>query len=686
MPHEPGAHSAFRAARGWSRSFALLRWVLVVCVAGALFAPRAHAQISPGPLAKAHASLDGPLNCTKCHGGGKESMTARCLSCHTEIATLIDQNRGFHARIPKAECASCHPDHAGRDFELVKWPDGSARQFDHARAGYELEGKHASLTCEKCHTTSLRVSPIARMGPQRTKAGWTGLDASCASCHQDVHKGTLARNCQSCHTTSGWSPAPEFDHARTRYPLTGKHVAVTCEQCHATTGTGSEAKLAVAAFRPLPHNDCVSCHRDPHGGRLTGRCSSCHVTTSFTSIGGKGFSHDRTRFPLQGRHAAVECVLCHTDYPRRIDRPAFATCTTCHIDYHHGQATIAGRAADCSSCHSVSGFTPSTFTVAQHARTAYPLVGRHAAIACTSCHVRRVDRKGTTIDIVMRPVANRCESCHASNTHGTELASRGTGAACVTCHTPAGWKPSTFGIREHATLRFALTGRHAMADCASCHSAGRKDLPLFPATRSFGTARVAFHLDETTCDACHRDPHGGKYVAAGRTPPQGSCFACHDTRAFHPSVIDAKAHARFAFALEGAHRAAPCSACHAAMATTSSLGASLRFAPTRARPVVYTVSGAGATCAVCHQSPHGNQFAARPDGGRCQSCHDLRGWSPASRFVHDADGGFTLGAAHERLACDRCHTVAAGRRADLRTWRGVPRACEACHTSGVRRP
>ncbi|MGE5731947.1 MAG: hypothetical protein ACM37U_08405, partial [Gemmatimonas sp.] len=50
-------------------------------------ASTARAQISPGPLSAAHASLDGPLNCTKCHaGGGKQSMTNRCLSCHREIS------------------------------------------------------------------------------------------------------------------------------------------------------------------------------------------------------------------------------------------------------------------------------------------------------------------------------------------------------------------------------------------------------------------------------------------------------------------------------------------------------------------------------------------------------------------------------------------------------------------------
>ena len=185
-----------------------------------------------------------------------------------------------------------------------------------------------------------------------------------------------------------------------------------------------------------------------------------------------------------------------------------------------------------------------------------------------------------------------------------------------------------------------------------------------------------------TCDACHRDPHGGAYApAAAPAPAEGTCAACHDTRAFHPSTLGIDAHARFSFALDGAHRAAPCVACHAAM-RTASLGASLKRSPGPAKPVTYAIPGA--TCAGCHRSPHGSQFASRKDGGACQSCHDVNGWTPASRFVHDANGGFTLGAAHARLPCERCHTANAG-RGGVRTWRGVPRACEACHTHGGRR-
>lgn len=677
MRHD--AHGVGRLACA-ARAGRLLRAVLVCHMFAAgipAFVSGAGAQISPGPLSSAHASLDGPLNCSKCHGGGKESMTGRCVACHREIAWLTEQKRGFHGRAGRADCATCHPDHAGKDFALVKWPDGSAQRFDHARTGWALEDKHAHLACEKCHTDKLRTSPAATLAPKRTTPGWVGLETNCASCHEDVHKATLGRTCESCHTAAGWSPAPKFDHAQSQYPLTGKHADVACEKCHTTAERrAGGAKPAVALFKPLAHGDCATCHRDPHAGRLRGACSSCHVTTSFSSVEGRTFSHDRTRYALRGRHASVSCVGCHTGYPARIDQPQFATCAGCHADPHRGQATLRGAAVDCAACHTVAGYTPSTFTVAQHAQTAYPLEGRHATASCAGCH-SRAGARGTR-EVVMRPAAARCESCHADQ-HGGQLAGLSAGGACATCHTPSGWKPSTFGARDHAALRVPLTGRHAAIDCASCHSASRRGLPAFPATRTLGNARVALHLDETTCDACHRDPHAGRYAAAA-TASQ-SCASCHDTRTFRPSTIDAEAHSRFAFALEGAHRAAPCIACHTTM-KSATLGASLKLAPAPAKPVSYAIPGA--SCAGCHGTPHGTQFAARPDSGACQSCHDLNGWSPASRFVHEANSGFVLGAAHARVPCARCHVTSAGAAAGgaARTWHGVPRTCESCHRNG----
>ena len=143
---------------------------------GATVAP---AQISPGPLAQPHASLEGSLKCSQCHAGKKEEMPKACLACHKEIAALAQQNRGFHTRDRITECASCHPDHAGRDFAMVSWPGGGpAERFDHRRAGWGLEQSHATAKCSACHAPKYRVSSVVALAPSRG-GHWTGLETRC---------------------------------------------------------------------------------------------------------------------------------------------------------------------------------------------------------------------------------------------------------------------------------------------------------------------------------------------------------------------------------------------------------------------------------------------------------------------------------------------------------------------------
>ncbi|HEY6061591.1 MAG TPA: cytochrome c3 family protein, partial [Gemmatimonadales bacterium] len=180
-----------------------LAWVSALLLAAPL-----QAQINPGPLAKPHAQLEGALRCVNCHGGGsKEQMTVRCLECHKEIASLRQQNRGYHARVQPQPCSSCHPDHAGRDFALIAWPERDAARFDHTLAGWPLEGRHATIKCADCHKAAFRTGAAAALSPQPAAApGWVGLETTCTSCHRDVHRRSLGQNCVSCHDTEHWSP------------------------------------------------------------------------------------------------------------------------------------------------------------------------------------------------------------------------------------------------------------------------------------------------------------------------------------------------------------------------------------------------------------------------------------------------------------------------------------------------
>jgi hypothetical protein len=524
------------------------------------------AQISPGKLARAHRELEGSLRCTKCHAGGRDALRANCLACHGDVAWLIQRRRGFHAAPGRGDCASCHPDHAGEDFALIVWPGGSEAGFDHRQAGWPLAGRHARIRCAECHAVKFRVSPAAAQFERRAGAGWTGLETRCTACHEDPHRGALAARCETCHDVERWSSTPGFDHARTRYPLTGRHRDVACDACHATPRLSLRKDArgrTVPQYRPLPFGECSACHADPHAGRLGTGCARCHLTTGFGTPNARGFDHDRTPYPLRGAHVQTACDRCHDFSGRpgaRRSPPAFAACTDCHRDPHAGTATLAGKVVACDACHDLRAFTPATFTVARHATTRYPLEGAHARARCEACH----GRQGTTV--VMRPAAVRC-------------------------------------------------------------------------------------ID------CHRDPHGG--------PPGRDCAPCHDVQAMRPSTVDVAAHARFAFVLEGAHRAVPCAGCHATMSSARRGGtATISFTASR-------------TCVGCHTTPHGTQFNARPDRGACAACHDAGAWRPAARFDHERDAAFSLAGGHARVPCASCHP-SGGRGVD-RVYRPVSAKCESCH-------
>lgn len=646
------------------------------------FAPgRLAGQISPGPLARAHHALEGALKCTECHAGGKKALSSQCTNCHRDIAWLADRRLGFHGREARGgECASCHPDHAGEGFALVQWPEGSPERFAHGRTGWELEGSHREVPCTKCHAEQFRISPAARLSARKAPGGWIGLDRACASCHTDVHRGALGSDCTKCHDAGKWKMTPGFDHSRTRYPLDGEHTTVACDKCHLDARVATQRDSTghlIPVFRPLPHDQCSDCHRDPHAGRLGPECARCHTTRGFSTIERDRFDHDRTRYPLRGRHVSVACAGCHDFRKPEGKKPPFATCTACHADAHGGTATLAGKVVDCAACHSVDGFMPATFTAAQHQATRYPLDGKHRTARCSACHGKEsgtaASRWGTS-RIVIRPAFAACRSCHGED-HGSQLAGRTGGGDCADCHAVAGWTPSRFDRAAHAKLRLPLDGRHGEIPCSACHAANRPGLPPVTLTAAtLGRAKVVLQVSEIECSSCHLDPHRGRFASAGPQGKAWGCPACHTAAAFRPSTVDVAAHANYGFPLGGAHRAVPCLVCHKEMKAAGGKRSSLVAGGATIAPETFDASG---VCADCHQNPHGDQFARERGGARCDRCHGDDAFAPASRFDHDRDASFALKGAHEKVPCGRCH--AAGPAGTGPIYRPVSGRCESCH-------
>jgi hypothetical protein len=265
-----------------------------------------HLKASGYALLDKHANLA----CDSCHRGGdlKAELPRECGGCHATA--------DVHAGRFGPACEDCH----GQDA----WKVAS---FDHEkRAKFALRGAHASLDCHACHTGVLKQQQVAK---------------ECAGCHavDDVHQGSLGRDCQHCHNETRWRDEVKFDHDLTRFPLVGLHVGVPCEECHATR-----------AFREAPH-ECVSCHRakDVHKENLGGECGSCHNPNGWSYW---QFDHAaKTHFPLTGAHERLGCRDCHR-MPEHESGTA-SECVSCHQidDVHEGQF---GR--DCGRCHGTRAF------------------------------------------------------------------------------------------------------------------------------------------------------------------------------------------------------------------------------------------------------------------------------------------------------------------------------------------
>jgi hypothetical protein len=188
-------------------------------------------------LEGAHAKLD----CHACHTGVAkvQKLGIDCASCHR-----ADEPHG--GSLGK-QCEQCHTQSNWKDV-----------RFDHDMSGFPLLGLHVAVTCGQCHTT------------QRFKE----TPHECVDCHAkvDIHKGSLGKECGTCHTPNGWKMW-EFDHAqRTRFPLTGSHAKVGCRECHIKPQNVRKPSMV-----------CGTCHAgdDVHAGRFGAQCQECHNTTTF---------------------------------------------------------------------------------------------------------------------------------------------------------------------------------------------------------------------------------------------------------------------------------------------------------------------------------------------------------------------------------------------------------------------
>lgn len=180
-------------------------------------------------------------------------------------------------------------------------------------------------------------------GKPASKASTMGsVPNSCGSCHtvDDSHAGQFADDCLQCHSQQTWRQMTRFDHDLTTFPLIGLHATVACGACH-SSNRFHEAK-----------SGCADCHgdNDVHEGALGNACGTCHNSNDWLMT---TFDHDlHTRFSLDGSHARLNCVDCHSEAAKSAADVA-SSCGGCHVmnDAHEGQFGL-----QCEQCHSTTSF------------------------------------------------------------------------------------------------------------------------------------------------------------------------------------------------------------------------------------------------------------------------------------------------------------------------------------------
>jgi len=412
--------------------------------------------VNPGPLASVHAKLE--ATCNACHTPfSRQTQNALCLSCHKPIASDLEAHSHFHglgAEVSRSQCRRCHTDHQGRDADILFF---DPELFDHGLTQFPLTGGHLGLGCQSCHPAKAKfrdapTSCSACHGKDDPHNGQLGNDCArchgtanwrkttttfdhdktkfplsgahakieCRSCHagkkyaqlplacigchnaDDVHNGSLGAKCQNCHATDGWKSIT-FDHDKTAFPLHGAHKTVACTGCHSPDPTKDKLPLT-----------CVGCHQkdDVHKGSFGANCTTCHNERDWKHA--NNFDHDKTRFPLVGRHRPVSCADCHKN---KDFKAAPLLCQQCHEDtFHKGRL-----GADCASCHSPKGWLSWHFD--HDAQTRFPLTGAHHGLDCHACHSQPVSGK-PVLDTV-------CGTCHRKD----DVHRGSFGQNCDKCHT-----------------------------------------------------------------------------------------------------------------------------------------------------------------------------------------------------------------------------------------------------------
>ncbi len=314
-------------------------------------------------------------------------------------------------------------------------------------------------------------------------------------------------------------------------------------------------------------------------------------------------AHDKTNFPLIGKHRTVACSECHRE-GMLAGTPT--DCEACHWYRKQDDRYRLQLGIHCADCHSPAEWKKIQTGSWEHTRdTGYALIGSHKFVDCFQCHQGSAftGQRADCIDCHRKDYDEVDEPDHKLSQFPVD---------CQMCHNMHAWEGAKF---THSY--FLLKGMHKTAACSACHKNNiYEGLP---------SECVDCHLDEynkttnpnhkqagysTDCEKCHGD---------NALAWQGAAF---DHDAFWP--------------LRGAHKGLDCIDCHAKG---------------------YNISS---KCVSCHLDDYNN--TKEPNHRKagfstdCEYCHlrDATTWSQTN-FDHRFP---IFSGKHTGLSCSECHTTA----------------------------
>lgn len=211
-------------------------------------------------------------------------------------------------------------------------------------------------------------------------------------------------------------------------------------------------------------------------------------------------SHDRTNFPLVGKHRILSCTDCHIN---KVFEGTPTACEVCHWERRQDDRYRLRLGMDCGECHTPQSWKKVDPNKWDHETvTGFKREGVHQYLDCEDCH----GSQG------FKALPADCYSCHARDYQGTgepNHAQAGFPTDCRLCHNTRSWGDATF---NHTG--FVLQGRHLTAACADCHKNG-----VYAGT-------------STACASCHINDYNGTSDPNHRALGYSlECQTCHGTSA-----------------------------------------------------------------------------------------------------------------------------------------------------------